>query len=910
MIRTVAACLAAAVLACGQAGPGEGAIRKLISDGHYTEAEPLARRALADAEARSGTHSKDAAIVLDDLLEILIHSSRIRDPQDQALASRAVALSEEVFGRRSPELARTLRRAGDFARHDEDYAQARVLLRRAIDVHEALPAAADSLREHAAAWNSLALLLRDTFDYQGAKADYERALPLYEKALGREQPDVAICLNNLAATLTRMGDYAGATARFQEALRIYEKTVGPDHILTAGCLNNFAYLLTETGKPAEAAELLRKVVRIATATYGERHPRTAGALANLADALSASGQYDAAASNYGKAGEIRLVLFGPMSREVAANLDLRAINLALSGETSRAAELAVQSEEISRSFDLVAIRTMPEREALLYVGAKASGQRLSGLNTLLSLAAVGAPGGPALDALIRSRGVVFDEMASRRRAVGSGDPEAARLAAGLAAAREELARLVTRGPKSMNVAQYQAALDRARENKYEAERLLAEKSLPFRRELASRQVGLSEVAAALPKDAALISFVRYPRTTFRLATPALDPAASARASYLALVLRPGQNQPAVVDLGDAAEVDALVAQLRRTISQEAQDPGRAPKQSEASYRRAAARLRLRIWDPLAPYWKGAGRLFLVPDGALHLVSFAALPSGRGYLVESGPVIHYLSTERDIASEARLAEGRGMLLVANPAFDRAAVLASANGGFRGAASACDAYRNLHFGPLPGAAREASTVSAIWRQTGGAESSLIGTSARKNSVLEQAAGKRVLHLATHGFFLDRCGPAASATSPGPDRATENPLLLSGLALAGANESKRSGEGILTADEIASLDLDGLEWAVLSACDTGLGEIRAGEGVFGLRRAFQLAGARTVIMSLWQVDDDSTRLWMQKLYRARFLGGVATSEAVRTATLSVLAHRRAAHLSTHPLYWAGFLAAGDWR
>lgn len=910
MIRTLAACLAAAVLACGQEGPSEGAIRQLILSGHYSEAEPLARQVLADAEARSGTHSKDVAKVLDDLLEIFFHSSRIKDPQDQALADRALALSEEVYGHGSSGLAATLRRAGEFARHNEDYAQARLLLRRAIEVHEALPAAADSLQEHAAAWNSMALLLKDTFDYQGAKADYERALPLYEKALGHQQPDVAICLNNLASTLTRLGDYAGARARFQEALRIYEKTLGPDHILTAGCLNNYAYLLTETGKPAEAAELLRKVERIATAIYGERHPRTASSLANLADALSASGQYDAAASNYEKAGEIRLALFGPMSREVAANLDLRAINLGLSGKTSQAAELAVQAEEISRSFDLVAIRTMPEQEALLYVGAKASGQRLSGLNTLLSLAAAGAPGGTALDALVRSRGVVFDEMASRRRAMGSGDPEVARLAAGLAAARAELAGLVTRGPKSMTPSQYEAALDRARENRYQAERLLAEKSLPFRRELASRQIGLNEVAAALPKDAALISFVRYPRTAFRLGAPALDPAANACPSYLALVLRPGQKQPAVVDLGAAAEVDAMVAQLRRTISQEAQDPGRSPKQSEASYRRAAAQLRLRIWDPLAAYWKGAARLFLVPDGALHLVSFAALPAGRGYLVESGPVIHYLSTERDIASEARLADGRGMLLVANPTFDHGPALASATAGFRGAAALCDAYRNLHFDPLPGTAREASSVSDIWRQTGGAESSLMGISAQKSSVLEQAAGKRVLHLATHGFFLEGCGPGASAASPRASGEAENPLLLSGLALAGANESKQPGEGVLTAEEIASLNLDGLEWAVLSACDTGLGEIHAGEGVFGLRRAFQLAGARTVVMSLWQVDDNSTRLWMQELYRARFLRGEATSEAVRTATLSVLAHRRTAHLSTHPLYWAGFLAAGEWR
>src|SRR5262249_49654260 len=114
----------------------------------------------------------------------------------------------------------------------------------------------------------------------------------------------------------------------------------------------------------------------------------------------------------------------------------------------------------------------------------------------------------------------------------------------------------------------------------------------------------------------------------------------------------------------------------------------------------------------------------------------------------------------------------------------------------------------------------------------------------------------------------------------------------------------------EEVASLDLTGVEWAVLSACDTGLGVIRAGEGVLGLRRAFQVAGARTVIMSLWSVEDQTTRQWMQTLYRSRLERGLDTAEAVREAALTVLRARRAQGLSGHPFYWAGFVAAGDWR
>jgi CHAT domain-containing protein len=145
-------------------------------------------------------------------------------------------------------------------------------------------------------------------------------------------------------------------------------------------------------------------------------------------------------------------------------------------------------------------------------------------------------------------------------------------------------------------------------------------------------------------------------------------------------------------------------------------------------------------------------------------------------------------------------------------------------------------------------------------------------------------------------------------------ENPLLLSGLALAGANRRAAAGpdedDGILTAEEVASLNLEGVEWAVLSACDTGLGEIKAGEGVFGLRRAFQIAGAHTVIMSLWSIEDRSAMNWMRALYEARLRDGANTAAAVRRASLAVLRERRARGASTEPFFWAGFVASGDWR
>jgi CHAT domain-containing protein len=250
---------------------------------------------------------------------------------------------------------------------------------------------------------------------------------------------------------------------------------------------------------------------------------------------------------------------------------------------------------------------------------------------------------------------------------------------------------------------------------------------------------------------------------------------------------------------------------------------------------------------------------------------------------------------------------------------------------GGGDPCPGFRRLAFEPLAGTLDEAQELAAQWRESQGRARVrlLAGVEATESAVKVQAPMFSVLHLATHGFFLDqncaegRSAPASSGqltrgvgglSASAGTSVHANPLRLSGLAFSGANRRVEAGpdddDGVLTAEEVANLDLSGVEWAVLSACDTGVGEIKAGEGVFGLRRAFQMAGARTVIMSLWSVDDQATRAWMRALYEGRFQRQLSTADAVHQASLTVLRDRRARGQSTHPFFWAAFVAAGDWR
>jgi CHAT domain-containing protein len=330
--------------------------------------------------------------------------------------------------------------------------------------------------------------------------------------------------------------------------------------------------------------------------------------------------------------------------------------------------------------------------------------------------------------------------------------------------------------------------------------------------------------------------------------------------------------------------------------------GRAAARNEAAYRVAGNALRHAIWDPIAPHLAGVRAVYIAADAALLLVNFGTLPSGGSqYLLETGPPLQLLSTERDLVTPRAGRRSGDLLAIGNPEF---AAPPSAPTAARGVPEGCVNFASIRFDALPASGAETRSIAQLWRERGWKGVELEGARATESAFKQQAPGKRVIHIATHGFFLEeRC-----QTTP---VLRENPLLRSGLALAGANRRAPAGrqdDGILTAEEVASLDLTGTELVVLSGCDTGVGVAQTGEGVMGLRRAFRIAGAQTLVTSLWPVDDEDTRQWMVALYRARFTGNVSTAQAARDASLQQLRARRAAGKSTHPLYWGSFIAVGQ--
>jgi CHAT domain-containing protein len=430
--------------------------------------------------------------------------------------------------------------------------------------------------------------------------------------------------------------------------------------------------------------------------------------------------------------------------------------------------------------------------------------------------------------------------------------------------------------------------------------LVGKKSAAYR--VVSQTIELAAVQKIIPKDARLVEIVNYqpydPKAPYKI-NPVLAPR-----RYAAYVVG-STGDPATIELGEAAAIDAAIEKFRKAVANP--DDDRAAELGAALYKLTMGKI--------APALGGATSLLIAPDGALNVVPFSALVDDKKQFLIKTYTFTYLTSGRDLLrlNVKTKAQGGGVIF-ADPSFDATGGAgggeAPAPGTSRGRRSADLA--SLSWPPLPGTAQEADAVE----KTLGGVKVYRGTAATE-ATLKGVHGPRVLHLATHGFFLvDEQPPAATAADPSrssvagaaptsvPTEAFENPLLRSGLALAGANKLASGDEdGILTAMEASGLDLWGTKLVVLSACETGVGKVTNGDGVYGLRRALVIAGAETLVMTLWQVDDLATRDLMTGFYK-KLGAGTARSSALRETQLELLARDKYAH----PYYWASFLPAGD--
>lgn len=527
----------------------------------------------------------------------------------------------------------------------------------------------------------------------------------------------------------------------------------------------------------------------------------------------------------------------------------------------------VEEELLKLTFD-----SLPEQEKELFLTQFAERQ-----NSIVALNIQVFPTNPeatrsALEVLLQRKGRILDSLSANQQQLRESlTPEDQAIFDDLNTARTQYANLTNqRLDNRIPPAAYEAQEEELREVISTIEAYLARRSPEF--QIATESVRLEGVQARLPSDSALVEFFRY--------QPPDYVETSAEPRYAAYVLRP-QGDPQVFDLGRAVEIDERVESYRMGLH-------RNPRAADV-----ARQLYEMLFAPLEPAWGDAQHVLISPDAQLNLIPLGALINSNEEYLLNRHQITYLTSGRDLLRLNNQQQAQQPpIIIANPSYaDPSQSVYSPDVSNRENNPRASGFNLFEWTPLPGTRAEAEAITTYLEQA----LTYLGTEATETRV-KQIQSPEILHIATHGFFL-----------PDTDTdALENPLLRSGLVFAGVgNRNTQGDDGILTAFEVSGLDLRGTQLVVLSACETGLGDVANGEGVYGLRRAFTLAGAESQIMSLWKVDDDATKELMVRYYES-LRAGLGRGEALRQAQLSLMQNPR----YREPRYWAAFILTGDWR
>ncbi|MEO5365510.1 MAG: CHAT domain-containing protein [Magnetococcus sp. WYHC-3] len=801
-----------------------------------------------------------------------------------------------------------------------------------------------------AARNNLGLLLETRGFFDQAEPHLRDGLAAATRVLGAEHPDTLAYTNNLALLYEAQGRFDDAGELYETAIAALSVRVGADHADTLALVNNLAYLHLLRQAPGVAQPLFARVLQGWTTQLGADHPRTLKAANNLGRTLHLAGQLEPARELLDATLEKRRALLGadhidtirslidsarlasarqdiPRARALADEARERAQRVlgpqhpmtfeALTAQADLARQTARIDDELALRQEIFNRRTQFLDRMLWATGEDARQGYIQlyrpELDAYLALlarlpATQAAP--LALEVAMRRKGLLLSvSSAIVQTARLSDDPAVGAIARELTTTRKTLAQRLLAGPNPGE--DLPTVLRKMEQRIDELEFRLGQASLRFRKSRESPQ--LETLVQRLPETAALVDFMIFQDGTETRLLAAL------------LIKREGDIKQGFVAYPDMKPINALIDEFRKLIQDPDSNDDEVIELGQALYEP--------LWEPFAAQLEGIEDVYVVPDGLLHITPIGALADAEGNRLVQVLDLHYLTSSRDLLPDGAPPAQGGVLILAGPQYDSNRVVTAAkqaeinqrrsmrsSASFRsslGMRGLSRGLRGLQFDPLPGAEQEGELITGVTRKSGQKSTVYLRADAEEALLRQRTQAPEVLHIATHGFFLKeddtlkkrllRLERGAEITIPPP---SDNPLLRAGLAFSGINtnaqflgEIDSDNDGVLTAMEVLSLDLTGTRLAVLSACETGLGEVHQSEGIYGLRRAFQEAGVRSVINSLWEVSDDGTQALMTEFYR-RMLKGDSPQKAMRGAQLALMKNPQ----WDYPYIWSAFFLVGE--
>jgi CHAT domain-containing protein/tetratricopeptide (TPR) repeat protein len=930
---------------------------QLQKQGKILEAIALLQKVLNSDEQRNGRLGSTTLNTCHNLA-IAFRSARQFENADQVFRDLA-ARYEELPDTTSPELIKVLTALGHVQVELNHLDRSEPFHRRAVAL--AIKAGRHDAAK-ASAFEGLGNYFQAVGEPSRALAWFNEARTILQGIKAQHTTQYVLLLNSLGDTLAKLGRVDESQKILGEALALFPDKKSQNDSYYLLTLKNSGVLCMQANRLDDAQRHFVEALKINQTLKGLLSESNADFLLDLGQVALLKGDYRQAETLTRRARGMLVPTMNQVQKKRASG-QLVTI-LGATGRPGAAFEL--QSEVLE--FEQAAM------EPVLNVGsekglAEYTARTHATLEVLCTLANSLKGADPmaadtALTWVLRRKGIISDLICQFREQEGTAlrDPSITSITGNLRALRADLAQAAL-DSNTGDKPDQRARIDQLEFQCDQLERELHRKLSGYRTKPTFHIVELDDLRKKLPPQSILIECFTWRTHNFKaIGNDSLwEPA-----HYFAFVLAAREDLPVqLVDLGPVSAVDRAVQAFRNKFEETPRDLRASDEKSvEEDFRKTSHELHELIFAPLRPHLGDAKLIFLAPDGQLSQLPYEALAgTGGRYLIDTFQFA-YLVTGRDLlrprlkpssnnpaVADRRSSTGAlqpsqmsargadGVVVFAGPDFDlKARDRRQAADAILGKPAAQNLVatrgtsigdtRGLRWQPLAGAAAEArdirdSQVSARY----GSFQMYVGAQALEE-VFKRMPAPRVLHIATHGFFLPdkplspstpKSGGAGSELSRGGAslsrlREMRDPMRRSGIVLAGANApdpENREGteDGWVTAEEISFMNLQGTELVVLAACESGLGDVRLGEGVFGLRRAFLFAGARTLVTSLFEVPDVETRALM-KLFYQELARGATKLDALHSAKQRLKAVRLEKKESAHPYFWASFILVGEPR
>lgn len=765
--------------------------------------------------------------------------------------------------------------------------------------------------------NNLAIVYFNLGNYERAAELQRKILSQDKEYFGEDSFTYGLDLLNLGLTLLYDGQYAESEKLHMDALDVFEVSAGVESIDYGRVQNNLALLNTKRGNIDEAIEFGKKAIETYESSLGKDHPETAFPYFNLANAHLGYEQVDKAIPLAKRAYDIRKKSLGDKHPYYARSTNQLAILNWKQGNTSEA--LGYYKETFNNYFNQIntffPVLTEEEKATFYYTNLRpAFEQYVSFIEETSSEEKELL--GEIYDYQLSLKGLIMYATSKVRASIlSSGDDELIEMFETWISQKEQLAKLFSATDLDIDVRNKK--IDSLTNSSDKLEEELSKASQAFGENFANKSVSWKDIKNALKPGEAAVEMVRYRDFSTDSAGVFTD-----EVHYAAMIVRHDtEDYPEMVILRNGAMMEKkFLANYRNAIKYKISE--------NYSYRL--------FWEPIARKLEGITKIYFAPDGVYNQISIYTLqnPKSKDYLLNEIDLALVTNT-KDILIEGEPFEAGGRsVFFGYPQYSMGAESGSDSAEDRGVRGVRGADRGMRsgsgndlsrgasiprgvrgnlvrymrsfngLGMLPGTKREVELIDSLYSENGRVRDTYFLNDALEGTV-KGVDNPNILHIATHGFFLEQDHDMQS-----DDKYVQNPLLRSGLILAGANNFIQTGEivaesngndGILTAYEAMNMNLDKTDVVVLSACETGLGEIKNGEGVYGLQRAFQIAGADAIIMSMWTVDDDATQELMTTFY-TEWLSHGDKQLAFNTA------QKKLREKYKKPYYWGAFVMIGE--